>query len=90
LEFVSENPSCFEVFNLGESKTISLKEMIQTIEKVTGKKAKIEMLSMQPGDVNITYADCSKARKNLGYDPSMEFEEGIRRFYEWVSCGNET
>jgi len=84
LNFVLENDGCFEVFNLGESRTVSLSEMIATIEKVTGKKAKIKRLPMQPGDVNITYADISKSRRMLGYAPSMEFEEGIRRFYEWM------
>ena len=84
LNFVRENDGCFEVFNLGESRTVSLSEMIATIEKVTGKKAKIKRLPMQPGDVNITYADVSKARKMLGYAPSMDFEEGVQRFYEWM------
>jgi len=82
LNFVLENDGCFEVFNLGESRTVSLSEMIETIEKVTGKKATVERLPMQPGDVNITYADVSKARKMLAYAPSMDFEEGVRRFYE--------
>jgi UDP-glucuronate 4-epimerase len=84
LDFMCENDGCFEVFNLGESRTISLSEMIETIERVTGKQAKIERLPMQPGDVKITYADITKARKMLEYEPSMDFEEGIRRFYEWM------
>ena len=85
LNFVRENDGCFEVFNLGESRTVSLSEMIETIEIVVGKQAKIERLPMQPGDVNITYADVSKARKMLGYTPSMDFEEGIYNFHQWLT-----
>ena len=58
--------------------------MIETIETVVGKQAKIKRLPMQPGDVTITYADVSKAREMLAYAPSMDFEEGVRRFYEWM------
>jgi UDP-glucuronate 4-epimerase len=73
----------FEVYNLGESRTTSLKELIQLIEEALGKKAKIDMLESQPGDVSITYADISKAEKRLGYQPKVSMKEGIRRFVEW-------
>ena len=73
----------FEVYNLGESQTTSLIELIKLIEGAFGKKANIEMLTTQPGDVSITYADITKATKVLGYQPKVKMEEGIRRFVEW-------
>ena len=78
----------FEVYNLGESTTTSLKELIQLIEEALGKKAKIERLESQPGDVSITYADISKAEKRLGYRPKVSMREGIRRFVEWYKGRN--
>ncbi len=73
----------YEIYNLGESQTVSLKELVHLIEEAFGKKAHIEMLDPQPGDVSITYADISKAEKMLGYRPKVKIEEGIRRFVEW-------
>jgi UDP-glucuronate 4-epimerase len=73
----------FEVYNLGESQTTSLKELIQLIEKTFGKKATIEMLEPQPGDVSVTYADITKAKRMLKYQPRVKMEEGIKRFVEW-------
>jgi UDP-glucuronate 4-epimerase len=73
----------FELYNLGESQTTSLNELIRLIEEALGKKANIEMLEPQPGDVSITYADISKAERKLGYHPKIKIEEGIRRFVEW-------
>jgi UDP-glucuronate 4-epimerase len=73
----------FEVYNLGESQTTSLKELIKLIEGALGKKAMIEMLESQPGDVSVTYADVSKAKRMLKYQPKVKMEEGIRRFVEW-------
>lgn len=74
----------FEVFNLGESRTISLTEMIETIETALNLKAKKAILPMQPGDVDQTYADVSKAKKILGYNPTTSFEVGINKFVEWL------
>jgi len=76
----------FEVYNLGESQTTSLIELIKLIEGAFGKKANIEMLTTQPGDVSITYADISKAKKMLGYQPKVKIEEGIKRFVEWYKA----
>jgi len=73
----------FEIYNLGESQTTSLKELIELIEEALEKKAKIEMLKPQPGDVSVTYADISKAKRILGYQPKVKMEEGIKRFVEW-------
>ena len=73
----------FEIVNLGESRTVELREMVQLIEKAVGKKAQLRQLPAQPGDVPITYADISKAKRLLGYDPQVDIEEGIRRFVDW-------
>ncbi len=73
----------FEIYNLGESRTTSLNELIRLIELALGKKAKIRRLEPQPGDVSITYADITKARRMLGYQPKMDMERGIQRFVEW-------
>ena len=73
----------YEIYNLGESQTTSLKDLIQLIEESLGKKAKIQKLEYQPGDVSITYADIRKASRILGYQPKVKIEEGIKRFVEW-------
>jgi UDP-glucuronate 4-epimerase len=79
----SRTGGLFDVFNLGESETIQLKELIAAIEKALGRKAKINRLPEQPGDMPLTCADISKARKLLGYDPKTKFEDGLPRFVDW-------
>jgi UDP-glucuronate 4-epimerase len=76
----------FEIYNLGESRTTSLKELIRMIEECLGKKAKILAMEPQPGDVSITYADITKAARMLGYQPKVSMEEGIKRFVEWYKA----
>ena len=73
----------YDIFNLGNSHPVSLNQMIQTIEEALGKKALIQSLPEQPGDVPITYADISKARRLLGYSPETPFERGIAEFVQW-------
>src|SRR6266478_6918473 len=73
----------FDIFNLGESETIQLKDLIAAIENVLGKRAKINQLPEQPGDMPLTCADISKARKLLGYKPTTRFSEGLPRFIDW-------
>jgi len=73
----------YDVFNLGESQTVPLRELISLIEDALGKKAAVEELPDQPGDVPITYADVSRARRLLGYDPRVDIEEGVERFVRW-------
>src|SRR5881628_1714722 len=73
----------YDVFNLGESETIQLKELISAIENVLGKKAKVNRLPEQPGDMPLTCADISKARKLLGYNPTTKFSKGLPRFVDW-------
>ncbi len=78
-----DRPFPFEIFNLGESVTVSLRSLIETLERVSGRKANIEQLSLQPGDVTITYADVSKARRLLNYTPTTSLESGLTRFLAW-------
>ncbi len=73
----------FEIINLGESQTVKLSDLITLIENALGKKAIIDRQPLQPGDVPITYADISKARKLLGYDPQVKVEKGIPLFIDW-------
>src|SRR6516164_6263345 len=73
----------YDVFNLGESQTIQLKDLISAVENALGKKAKINRLAEQPGDMPLTYADISKAKKLLGYNPTTKLSEGLPKFVEW-------
>ena len=73
----------FDIFNLGESETIPLKDLISAIENALGKKAKINRLPEQSGDMPLTCADISKARKLLGYNPTTRFSDGLPRFIDW-------
>jgi UDP-glucuronate 4-epimerase len=75
--------SPYEVINLGESRTVELRELIALLEKELDRHATIDRQPMQPGDVPQTFADIEKARRLLGYHPQTEIEEGIRRFVEW-------
>jgi len=77
-----EGPLC-DVFNLGESQTTTLSELIAAIENAVGKKAIINRLPEQPGDVPLTYADITKSREQLGYRPATKISEGIPKFVEW-------
>ena len=75
--------SMHEVFNLGESETTELSHLIELLEQNLGTKAVIDRQPMQPGDVPITFADTSKARRLLGYSPTTKIEDGIPKFVEW-------
>jgi UDP-glucuronate 4-epimerase len=76
------NPQ-FEIINLGESRTTTLNELISNLEAALGKKAIRRIYPDQPGDMRITYADVSRARRVLGYQPTIPVEEGIRKFAGW-------
>jgi len=80
----------YEIFNLGESTTISLVELVRTLEDEIGNKALTEQFPMQPGDVNQTYADITKSNKILGYYPSADFKTGIQFFVEWYKKTHNT
>jgi UDP-glucuronate 4-epimerase len=73
----------YEVINLGESRTVELRELISLLEKELGKTAQIDRQPLQPGDVPQTFADIAKARRLLGYDPRTQIEEGIHTFVRW-------
>jgi UDP-glucuronate 4-epimerase len=76
----------YEIFNLGNSHPVKLTELIGVIEDRVGRKARIEWLPEQAGDVPITYADISKAGRLLGYAPKTRLEEGIAKFVEWLAA----
>lgn len=78
----------FDVFNLGNSHPVDLRTLILTIENSLGKKAMIQSLPDQPGDVPITYADISKAQRLLGYSPQTPFQQGIDEFVTWLAESN--
>lgn len=73
----------FEIINLGNNKPVFLNDFITLIEEKLGKKAVIENYPQQPGDVEITFADISKAQKLLGYNPKIKIEEGMGKFIDW-------
>jgi len=76
----------FEIFNLGESQTVDLNRLISLLEENLGQEAIIERLPMQPGDVPVTFADISKARSLLGYNPQTKIDDGIPKFAEWFKA----
>lgn len=82
-DYVLNKENVYEILNLGNSSPTTLKEMIKTIGNVLGKEPKIKQLPMQPGDVDRTFADVSKAKSLIGYEPKTTFEEGIRKFVKW-------
>lgn len=83
MNYVENNNGVYEIINLGNSSPISLKEMINTIGEVLGVEPNIEQLPMQPGDVERTYADISKAKVLLKYNPQTSFKSGIEKFVKW-------
>lgn len=82
-KYLDEHDKVYEILNLGSNRPVTLIDMVKTIEEEMGEKAKIEYLPMQPGDVDATYADISKAQKLIGYKPSISFKEGIHNFLKW-------
>lgn len=74
----------YEVFNLGNSSPVKLNDLVVAIEKALGVKAKIKRTGDQPGDVPITYADITRSREKLGYNPSVSLEKGLKIFVEWL------
>jgi len=89
VEAMTYDKSMFEIINLGNNYSVSLNELIRLIERTIGKKAIIEQLPDQPGDVPKTFADISKAKKLLGYEPKTKLDEGLRKFHEWFLKGKE-
>ena len=78
-----DHPEPFAVYNLGESRTTTLKRLIELIGERVGRKPLIKPLPEQPGDVKRTFAAIDRAKRSLGYDPKTPVEEGLTRFVEW-------
>jgi UDP-glucuronate 4-epimerase len=78
----------YEIFNLGESRTVTLARLIELLEAALGKKAMIDRQPQQPGDVPVTFADITKARAGLGYNPQVKIEPGILQFVNWFRQGH--
>lgn len=85
---VDYDKSMYEIFNLGESETTELSELIALIEKSLDLKAVIDRQPPQPGDVPITFADISKSRRLLGYNPTTKIADGIPKFVDWFRNQN--
>jgi UDP-glucuronate 4-epimerase len=83
LAAIDYDGSDYEVVNLGESRTVELRELVALLEQELDTHATIERLPLQPGDVPQTFADIAKARQLLGYNPETQIEDGIRRFIAW-------
>ena len=82
-EYLLDQKCTYEILNIGNSTPISLKIMIDVIANVLNVEPKIKELPIQPGDVNITYADITKAKRLIGYEPKISFETGIEKFIQW-------
>jgi UDP-glucuronate 4-epimerase len=89
LSAINYDQSSFEIINLGNSYAVSLKDLIAAIEKITGKKAVINQQPEQPGDVPRTFADISKAKRLLAYQPKTELNDGLKKFYDWYLKNKE-
>lgn len=88
LELASAGESEFEIINLGNSEPISLRDMIDLLETTLGVQARREWLPPQPGDAARTFADITKAQAMLGYRPAVSFEDGLRRFADWLTASS--
>ncbi len=78
-----DTPLGYEIFNLGCSRPVVMRRFVELIEEYTGRRAIIETAPLPPSDPMTTYADVSKARRLLGYEPTVQLEEGMRRFVDW-------
>lgn len=83
MNLVVSKDKLFDVFNLGESDTISLREMVEYVERALNKNALLKKLPMQPGDVGLTNAYIDKSISHLGYNPQTKFGDGIEKFVAW-------
>ena len=81
---IDYNEKDFEIFNLGGSATTTLSELIEMIEEAIGKKAIINQMADQPGDVPRTFADVTKANALLGYEPQTPIREGLKKYANWL------
>ncbi|MGF7140068.1 GDP-mannose 4,6-dehydratase [Roseimarinus sediminis] len=89
IDYLFANEDVYETVNLGNNQPVLLRDMIASIYKATGERPNIEHLPMQPGDVEITYADITRAKQLFDYEPQHDFDEGIKAFVSWYDAGNE-
>ena len=82
----STGPDSYEIINLGNSNPVKLKRLVEVIEGATGKKAKIVREPLPKGDVSITFADISKAKRILNYEPKVSIDDGMRDFVVWFKA----
>jgi UDP-glucuronate 4-epimerase len=80
---VLDRPAPYAIYNIGNHTPVSLPDYIRTLERALGRKAKLKMKPMQPGDVKATYADTRALRKAVGFAPSTPLQAGLERFAEW-------
>ena len=78
-----DTPLGYEIFNLGCSRPVVMRRLVELIEEYTGRQAVIQDQPLPPSDFMVNYADISKARRLLGYEPTVPVEEGMRRFVDW-------
>ncbi|MBX2892340.1 MAG: SDR family NAD(P)-dependent oxidoreductase [Saprospiraceae bacterium] len=78
----------YEIINLGGAHPVTLLEMVKAVEAALGQPLTIQYLEKQPGDVEQTHADVSKARRLFGYQPSVSLQEGVRQFVEWYTANH--
>lgn len=86
-DYIKSHENVYDIINLGNSKPVKLHDLVKTIYTVLDKKPQIIHEPMQPGDVDITFADIDKAKKLLGYNPATSLEEGIAAFVKWYKQG---
>ena len=85
IKYLNSTRKSYEIFNLGENHTVTLNEMIHTLEELSGYHADLEILPFQKGDMKITYADIEKSKNMLAYSPKTSFPEGIRKFLDYYN-----
>jgi len=83
VDYLEKNYDIYEIINLGESEVVTLSEMLSEIEKNLNKTAIRKILPLQPGDVQKTSADITKAKNLIGYNPTTKFQNGTKKFVEW-------
>jgi len=83
MEYAINNPFKYEIFNLGNSSPVTLGKLVETVEKVSGKKVNLVRKPERKGEMTLTYADISKAKKMLGYNPQTSIEQIVQKYYDW-------
>lgn len=89
IEYVMEHESVYEIINLGNNQPVKLKELIDTLYTLTGKTPNVNQQPMQPGDVDITYANIEKAKSLLNYNPQTTIRDGLQQFIGWYKNKKE-